>query len=241
MYIIYRYHDSESQGKKKIRTKEQCLGNFVRNVTNGNHTVYFLADNNNLSDKGQELLKKACTYIGSGAHIVLKDCSSASKSHMAAITMLSEELSYVQNYEHVYILEDDYLHSVEFGKYLSEGLEIFDYVSLYDHPDKYMWPSPNPELECLNFRGAENTKVFTTKSSHWKLTNSTTMTFAAKASTLRSDKIIMDKYCKGAYPQDYELFVELRKCGRTIGTCIPGLATHTEVAWLSPHKDWINL
>jgi outer membrane scaffolding protein for murein synthesis (MipA/OmpV family) len=60
------------------------------------------------------------------------------------------------------------------------------FVSLYDHPDKYLPPSQGGNPYCEG--GAEDTRVYLTKSTHWKITNSTTMTFAATVSTLKKNR-----------------------------------------------------
>jgi hypothetical protein len=61
----------------------------------------------------------------------------------------------------------------------TEGFELgASFVALYDHPDKYLDPSKGGNPYCEG--GAEDTRVYLTTSCHWKITNSTTMTFAAK-------------------------------------------------------------
>jgi hypothetical protein len=149
----------------------------------------------------------------------------------------------------VYFVEDDYVHKPNAQKVLMEGLQIADYVTLYDHPDKYM-DGINPEVR----NGGEKTKVFLTDSCHWKITNSTTMTFASKVATLAADK----KYFKaftvgiiktnipfirrisyGKSPRDFNLFICLRNLKkRILISSIPGYSTHGEVDYLSPLTNW---
>jgi glycosyltransferase involved in cell wall biosynthesis len=84
----------------------------------------------------------------------------------------------------VYFVEDDYIHKADAVKVLAEAIPFADYVTVYDHPDKY-----GPYYD-----GGEVSKVFRTKSSHWRFTQSTTMTFAAQVKTLQED---LEYYCKG--------------------------------------------
>jgi hypothetical protein len=137
----------------------------------------------------------------------------------------------------IYFVEDDYLHLPNSYKVLMEGLERADYCSLYDHNDKYMDPSPNKYIT----EGGEETKVILTKSTHWKLTNSTTMTFASTAKILREDKDIWMKWTQGSHPMDFDAFIELRNKGRTLITPIPSYSTHTETMWLAPLIDWSKI
>jgi hypothetical protein len=152
---------------------------------------------------------------------------------------LDKALQYDDN-DVVYFLENDYIHKQSWDKILLEGIQDLgaDYVSLYDHPDKYM-PANKGGNPLVGSDGGEETKVFLTKSCHWKLTNSTTMTFAAKVSTLKKDETILRKWTTiDGYPRDFDMFIELRSIGRSLVTPIPAWSTHGESAWLSPLHDW---
>jgi hypothetical protein len=137
----------------------------------------------------------------------------------------------------VYFVEDDFLHLPNPKEYLVEALDKVDYVSLYDHSDKYA-KGPNPFVDDFG----ENTKVFLTKSSHWKFTNSTVQTFATRVKTLKEDKDILYKYnFQNQIPDSFRTFTELLKKGRTLATPIPGRATHCHPPWLSPLINWTSL
>lgn len=137
----------------------------------------------------------------------------------------------------IYFVEDDYLHLPNAATILEEGMAIADYVSLYDHADKYI-PANKGGNPFIDADGGEITKVFVTKSSHWRLTNSTTMTFATTMSTLVEDTPIWKKYTEGAHPHDMQIFLDLRERGRSLVTPIPGYSTHCEPQWASPLIDW---
>jgi hypothetical protein len=107
---------------------------------------------------------------------------------------------------------------------------------LYDHPDKYLPPSQGGNPYCEG--GAEDTRVYLTKSTHWKITNSTTMTFAATVSTLKRTEGTLRKYTQGSYPEDFKMFLDLREQEELLITSIPGYSTHGETAWLAPLTDW---
>ena len=121
--------------------------------------------------------------------------------------------------EIVYFCEDDYLHRPHASVLLAEGLERADYVTLYDHPDKY----------TSAYDGGEVSQVFKTKSSHWRQTISTCMTFGAKAKTLAKDIEVFKEFTSGDHPNDHGLFVELGMRCRKLAVCIPGAACHTDL------------
>ena len=142
--------------------------------------------------------------------------------------------------EIVYFLENDYLHKPNSQKIIREGLKTgAAFVSLYDHPDKYLSPENGGNPYCAG--GAEDTRVYLTESTHWKITNSTTMTFAAKVSTLRENEKILRKHTSTTHPNDFGMFMELRESNKLLITPLPGYATHGETAWLSPLTDWSKI
>ena len=107
---------------------------------------------------------------------------------------------------------------------------------MYDHPDKYLDPSKGGNPYCEG--GAEDTRVYLTKTCHWKVTNSTTMTFAARVDVLRETEPILRKWTTATYPEDFKMFLDLRENGHLLISSIPGFSTHGETAWLSPLTDW---
>jgi hypothetical protein len=226
MKIIYRISDA---GYNKIKpsyiNNENCLKN-ARQVFH-NYEWFIIADN--ISEETENMIKK---YISS-------DCISyVSVGHGAGTfnLALTKALSFEQN-DIVYFIENDYLHVRGSDKIISEGFKLgADYVSLYDHLDKYI-DGANPFVE----NGGEVTKVFLSDSCHWKLTNSTTMTFACKVETLKQDEETLRSYTQGSYPEDFKMFLELRDKGRTLVTPIPGYSTHGETNWLSPLINWNDI
>lgn len=142
--------------------------------------------------------------------------------------------------EKIYFAEDDYIYKKNAPEIIEEGLDISDYSSGYDHPDKYMNHSeggPNPYIE----QGGELTRVIVSKSSHWKLTNSCCMTFATRVNTIKEDYRLFNKYCQYANPQDFPLFCELiQKRNKKLISCIPAVSTHGENQYLSKFIDWDN-
>jgi len=148
-------------------------------------------------------------------------------------------MSEMDNEDIMYIAEDDYLHLPDGKKYIEEGLQKADYVSLYDHLDKYTNPSYNPLVKD----GSEETRVFITESIHWKYTNATTGSFAAKIKTIRQDQDVFLKFChpRFKFPQDFSIFRELiTQRGRTLITPIPGKSSHIGLE-MSPFIDWIKI
>lgn len=225
MKIIYRISDT---GYNKVKPtyidNEKCLQNFCNVFFDHIYDIIVMADN--VSQDTVKMIKQYITPVN--IHRV-------SVGHGAGTfnLALTKALTYQDN-EIVYFVENDYLHRQHSAQILLEGFNLgANYVALYDHPDKYI-DEANPEVEG----GGEVTRVMLGKSCHWKLTNSTTMTFAAKVKTLKKDESILRAYTQGTYPKDFEMFLTLRDKGNTLITPIPGYSTHGETAWLSPLTDW---
>jgi glycosyltransferase involved in cell wall biosynthesis len=208
--IIYRICDQRN-GVTKIPqvSKRQCFLNFIEVF--GTDDMIIVADN--CSNETIEFLNCFTTCVE-------KTSLGNSGSFLYAMDLA---LQYKGD-QSVYLVEDDYLHQPDSSRFLMEGLQRADYVSLYDHADKYSVQSPNPMVS----NGGENTKVILTPSSHWKYTNSTTMTFATRSGILKADQEIFRKFCANPVPADFFIFRTLAERGRTLATPIPGRSTHCD-------------
>jgi hypothetical protein len=229
MRIIYRISDS---GYNKVKpdyiSNELCLKNATEIFTDSIFNI--IADNT--SEETNDMIQK---YITRDGVFNTSQGNGAATFNLA----LNKALEYDDD-EIIYFLENDYLHKPNSQKIIEEGLSLgASFVALYDHPDKYLDPSKGGNPYCEG--GAENTRVYLTESTHWKITNSTTMTFAAKVSTLKENEEILRHHTSGTHPNDYKMFMELRANNKLLVTPIPGYATHGETAWLSPLTDWSKI
>ncbi len=227
MKVLYRISDG-SYKKERFphATKQGCLENFLKHFPSEEVTVY--ADN--VKDETYEWIK---TYN-------LEVIRTNGGSSAAGFRIVLSEAVKLAESEIVYFVEDDYFHLQNSRNVLLEGLDRAHYVSLYDHVDKYI-PASMGGNPYIDEDAAEVTKVFLTKSTHWKLTNSTTMTFATRVSTLIEDKEIWEQFTVGTYPRDFDCFIHLRERGKTLATPIPGYSTHCEPRWAAPLIDWTNV
>ena len=230
MKIIYRISDAGyNKVKPEYINNEACLKNATEVFKDADWII--IADN--VSKKTSAMIDKyirSLTYKSTIYYV--------SVGHGAGTFNLAlDEALKLNNDEIVYFIENDYLHKPNSSKILREGFNLgASFVSLYDHPDKYLDPSKGGNPYCQG--GAEDTRVYLTESCHWKITNSTTMTFASKVNTLKEIESTLRKYTEGTHPHDFQMFLELRKNNRILITSIPGYSTHGETAWLSPLQDW---
>jgi glycosyltransferase involved in cell wall biosynthesis len=132
----------------------------------------------------------------------------------------------------LYFVEDDYLHKAGWVDLLLEGIEVADYVTLYDHKDKYFLPM---------YRSLRS-QLLHTQSCHWRTIPSTTQTFAVRWKTLAEDLSVHRKFSKGRQiSQDHQKFIHLSKRGRRLISSVPGFSTHAEPEFASPCFDWNQL
>jgi len=227
MKIYYRISDA---GYDKVKpdyiNNENCLRNFCQHFNADDIDV--IADN--ISDDTYNMI---CRYIKAN------NITKVSIGHGAGTFNLAlDEALKLNDNQYVYFVENDYIHLSNSYNVLKEGLDFgAAYVSLYDHPDKYLDPSIGGNPYCQG--GGEYTKVYLTHSTHWKVTNSTTMTFASKVEYLREDEEILRKWTCDTHPNDFQMFLDLNKQkSRNIISPMPAYATHGETQWLSPLVNW---
>ena len=133
--------------------------------------------------------------------------------------------------DYIYLLENDYLHDFGWVQSLESLIrsEIpFDYVSLYDHRDKY----PH-EIGFHEMHKDLQSKIYIAGNRHWRTVPSTCSSFILAVKTFSQDLGILK-----AELMDHEMFDALEKKGRILLSPIPGLATHCMINLLSPCIEW---
>jgi hypothetical protein len=230
MKIIYRISDSGyNKVKPEYVNNENCLKNFIKVF--GNQNLHIIADN-----CSEDTLRMISKYVHHNAITIVSVGHGAGTFNLALDMALGYDDETI-----VYFVENDYLHKESSPEILVEGLQLgAPFVSLYDHPDKYLDPSQGGNPYCQG--GAEDTRVYLSKSCHWKVTNATTMTFASTVAALKRTELILRKWTNmGHYPQDFKMFLDLRDNSELLITPLPGYATHGETAWLTPLTDWSKI
>jgi hypothetical protein len=136
----------------------------------------------------------------------------------------------IQANDIVYFLENDYLHQ---PGWVSKVLELFnsglrfDYVALYDHPDKYFYEMYKDLTS----------KVFFSPTHHWRTAPSSCGSFLVQYSTLKQDQDVLELGMPDYF--FFKALMESRK--RTLLTPLPGLSTHCMEGYLSPCVNWKTL
>ncbi len=204
---------SAHKGRPKGFSKEVCYQNLLSTMDSRVHITPFL----DIANEGDHFLKGKAIEIQagteSGSFLQMLDYVMGLKFHPNTI---------------LYFLEDDYVHRVGWVDALLEAFSLdIDYVTLYDHKDKYM---VYPKLLS---------KIFATKSCHWRTTPSTTNTYAMRFSTLKMDYQIHRKFSeKVKVTRDHEKFCYLQKKGKVLISSLPGYATHADPKHFSPCTHW---
>jgi hypothetical protein len=229
---ITLYRISDGSGKKTrfpFATKEVCLRNFLRVFQPSRDDLIIIADN--VGDVTWQMINAL------HPNTVRTSLHNAGSWRYAAFEIATKRF---QEDQVIYFVEDDYLHRPGSRQVLLEGIGIAHYVSLYDHKDKYLNANeggPNPFVEY----GGELTRVVRTTSAHWKLSNSTTMTFATTVKVLRQDQRVWNRHTQGSSPNDFQAFLELARKSRRLVTPVPSYSTHCEPAFAAPGIDWANV
>lgn len=191
-------NQSRKQVKVPFATKRLCLQNFLE--TFKNERIFIFADN--CDNETLDYLLSLELEMHSGNYGL----------YYSQVELYKKILNMnLNNDEIVYCCEDDYLHRPESPEIIKEGIKIADYVTLYDHPDKY----------TPLYTWGETVKIRRTLSCHWKNTISTCMTFGFLNRTLKDDFNTIEQY-----PQtlDHNLFKNLKLQGKNLYSAIPGYA-----------------
>jgi len=222
VYVRHAFYSPNSVIGNRIRPvwfdKKKIWNNFIETVNKEMCNVKIIYD----------------TYFGDNSDIfftedieVIKiNCGTEASSFLEILKIIENDN--LSDDSIIYILEDDYLHRENWCNAIIEGVEISDYISLYDHLDKYL---DYPDL---------NSKIVLTKSVHWRTVPSTCNTYACKMITLKTDMGIHKLHsinCHNNVTDDNGKFLRLGRIGRTLFTPIPAFSTHCD-GLLSPIINW---
>jgi hypothetical protein len=236
IYVFYRISDNgfKSKIKPSYITKYNCLKNAL-DTFNGDN-VFFKVYIDAVIEDTDKIIHRLCDNRKNVETINID-----THSNGFSFRKVYEDACKLNDDDLVYFLEDDYLH-------LDNALDVLidaarwnytDYITLYDHADKY--DNNNGAINPFSKDFGEQTKVFKTNTHHWKITNSTTMTFAAFADVLKRDKHIFWRYTETGYPYDFDIFKALSRENKLVSSPIPSLSTHGETMFLAPFIDWGGL
>jgi hypothetical protein len=256
LYVFYRLSDKGNQKDKlPYSDKHKCLLNAL--YVFGKKNFHVIADN---------CLPETINFIR-GQQVSFEE--TALGNSPSFVYMVDKIIKNYDPKDAVYLLEDDYIHRPGSLAVLLEGLEIAEYVTLYDHPDKYFLESTgrgNP----YNNRNIQSSRLYLTANTHWRETNSTTMTFACRIQTLAEDYAVWRKYTITKNPKDFWAFTTLtqnnfndmvsffkrrrkieflilfnnwirNKEMRRLISSIPAYSTHTDINFISPLVNWENI
>lgn len=233
IYVFVRHCGVSSNSVNKARpswfSKEKLFSNLM-STKDDNTYVYVMLD----TASTQEAPSEHFTAAYQGVHVIPMSGGSDAHSFINMIEYISG-LSFIPEHAIIYLLEDDYLHRPYWADALREAFDnnIADYVTLYDHSDKYHHPM---------YKGLKS-ELFVTKSCHWRTTPSTTNTYAMLYSTLKSSKSDHLRFsCKVArFTFDHAKFTYLNNIGKKLVSSIPAFSTHAETEFLSPVINWANI
>lgn len=213
VFVRHCAHSSISAHKKRPAhfNKEACYRNLIATSDSRVHFTHFLDSSPDHFLKGQGIAIQEGTESGSFLRML---------DHVEKLKLHPDTI--------VYFLEDDYVHRPGWVDVLFEAFSLpIDYATLYDHSDKY---KAYPKLES---------KIFATKSCHWRTTPSTTNTYAMRFSTLIQDFSIHRRFSIGRkVTADHNKFMFLGKRGKVLISSIPGWSTHADPEFASPCIDW---
>jgi glycosyltransferase involved in cell wall biosynthesis len=224
--VFLRHWNGAINRKQNIRSEWFSYEKCYRSIKNADVDLVILLDGTKENhhfkfDEDDTVIE----YVGGSDHASLLYCL----NYIQEQNLNEEDI--------IYIVEDDYLHLPGWENIMKEAFDAFnvDYVSLYDHPDKYFLPMYN-DLQS---------KILYSKSTHWRTTPSCCNTYAGKWGTFKKHWETHIKYCLPEHTHDgydHTKFLDLWSQGSNLISCLPGYSTHCdEKYFLSPLTDWSKI
>lgn len=217
-YSHYNITGTDYKNRPQWFNYEKCFINLLETIKDKSNIKLNIVMDGKVEDnwiKKYKELYNTYEFIGGNIEIVTKSVYKIIKEYQC------------NNNDLIYILENDYLHIGGWDEKVIELYKTFNglnYISLYDHNDKYF----APQYEDLV------SKIITTNSHHWRTTPSTCGSYIVPKHIFDDDyeiqTTIIGDHNKHIYLNEYK--------GRFILTPLPGLSTHCMEGLMSPTIDW---
>lgn len=223
IHIFYRHYNiegSDYKNRPQWFNFEKCFINLLNTIEGKNVNLYLVMDGNVESNFIKKYKDK---YILHSIDAKSDQISFWKTWEIAKQTRISDK-------DLIYFLENDYLHV---DGWVDKVVDLFstynnlNYVSLYDHNDKYF----------LSMYEDLVSKIFTSETHHWRTTPSTCGSFIISKNIFEED-FIDHTTIKG----DHNKFLHLNQTkNRFVLTPIPGLSTHCMEGLMSPTINWSKI
>jgi hypothetical protein len=213
--VIYRLTSIPSSNPSPVfwhdkdKLNQLCLESFVNAFDSVDPFVHFIFDN-------------CPAYYKEMVEHIVPFHKNHKFTNVGVHENARQQYDFVLPDSHDYLFQEcDYLYtnSKEIGNQMLEAIKECDFISPYDHPDKY----PN-----------EVSQIKVIANHHWKSTISTTSTFMARGEMVNKELELFKSFGW----EDHTRWVALKEKGYTLWTPIPGFATHCVSDYLSPGIDW---
>lgn len=223
IHIFYRHYNvegSDFRNRPEWFDFEKCFFNLLDTIQGKEVDLHVIMD----GDYSANFIRKyADRYI-------LHPISAGSDKLSFFSTWQIARNTLIDDGDLLYFLENDYLHTHDWVQrvqnlFLSCG--GLQYVSLYDHGDKYFHPM---------YRNLMS-RIFVSVDHHWRTTPSTCGSFIIPKKIFEED-FVEHTTIEG----DHNKFLFLNSSkGRFVVTPMPGLSTHCLNTVMSPNVDWFEI
>jgi hypothetical protein len=219
MKVVYRMCDISSSNappvywENKYRLNEICLRSFVESFKDIKPHVYMICDR--CPEFYETFVKSIVPF-----EMDVEFTQSGIKENAV------HQYDFVTDDDIYYMLECDYLHTPDAGQKMLDAVTHFDWITSYDHPDKYK--------EGLIPK--QNTRQYI-NGQQWRTTDSTTSTFMARGSKIREQMELFRSYGW----DDHKRWLDLNERGYVLGSPVPSLSTHMAEEYLAQNVDWKSL
>jgi hypothetical protein len=221
IHIFYSHYNVEGTDNK-FRPHwfdyEKCFINLLNTIKGKDIDLHLIMDG---KVKDNWIRKYENLYI---THEIVGGNMRDAGWQMFKIALDSDE---IKDDDLIYFLENDYLHINDWDKHVLNLYQTYNnlnYVTLYDHYDKYFAPLYEDLVS----------KIFATDTCHWRTTPSTCGSF------IISKKLWKEDYSfHVSIEGDHNKWIALnQEKERFILSPLPGLSTHCMETLLTPTIDW---